>query len=247
MINDLVDAGVLFTYATARSFTSAAQVTAALRLSTPVVTYGGAVIVDPRSGQPRPATTMPARAVAAIQQASIHHRVQPIVFVMHEGRDRVSWLHAHATVQVEAFLARCPNDPRLLPLDTWSSIDADSVFYTSIISDQYTLRRLHDHVIDELEGCHVVLSEDIYTPGEYWLEVSAASATKAVAINTLREELNADQLVCFGDNHNDLPMFAIADYAIAVGNAEPEIQQAAHEIIGDNTTNAVAEWLAHHA
>ena len=115
---------------------------------------------------------------------------------MHEGRDRVSWLHAHATVQVEAFLARCPNDPRLLPLDTWSSIDADSVFYTSIISDQYTLRRLHDHVIDELEGCHVVLSEDIYTPGEYWLEVSAASATKAVAINTLREELNADQLVC---------------------------------------------------
>ena len=76
VINDLVDAGVLFTYATARSFTSAAQVTAALRLRISVVTYGGAVIVDPRSGQPRPATTMPARAMAAIQQASIHHRVR---------------------------------------------------------------------------------------------------------------------------------------------------------------------------
>ena len=46
VVNRLVADGVLFTYATARSFTSASQVTAPLRLEVPVVTYGGAVIVD---------------------------------------------------------------------------------------------------------------------------------------------------------------------------------------------------------
>jgi hypothetical protein len=246
VINDLIGAGVLFTYATARSFTSASRVTAELRLEVPVVTYGGAVIVDPRSGQPRPATMMPPRAVTALQRASTAHAVQPIVFAMHGGRDRIGWLRSGATPCVEAFLARRPGDPRLLPLDSWDAIDPASVFYISVIADHEALRRLRDQVADDLVGCHVLLSEDIYTPGEYWLEVSSAAATKAAAIITLRDELGAGRLVCFGDNHNDLTMFAVADHAVAVANAEPRALRAADEVIGPNTADAVAEWLARH-
>lgn len=247
VVNGLIDAGVLFTYATARSFTSASRVTAALRLEVPVVTYGGAVIVDPRSGQSRPAAMIPARAVSAIQQAGGRHGAQPILFAIHHGRDRVTWLQALANLHVEAFLARRRDDPRLLPLDTWESIDTGSVFYASIIADRESLRRFHDDLADDLEGCHVVLSEDIYTPGEYWLEVGSSTATKASAIVALKNELIADRLVCFGDNRNDLPMFAVADHAVAVGNAASEVRRAADEIIGDNVTDAVAEWLALHA
>ena len=247
VVNRLVADGVLFTYATARSFTSASQVTAPLRLQIPVVTYGGAVIVDPRSGQARPATMMPARAVAALQGAGARHGASPILFAMHEGRDRLAWLPSLTTVHAEAFLSRRREDPRLLPLQTWASINTDSVFYASLIAEQHTLRRLRDEVTDELDGCHVVLSEDVYTPGQFWFEVSSSAATKADAITALRSELAADHLVCFGDNLNDLPMFAVADHAVAVSNAATEVQQAADEIIGSNDEDAVAEWLSAHA
>jgi hydroxymethylpyrimidine pyrophosphatase-like HAD family hydrolase len=185
--------------------------------------------------------------VAAIQGAGVRHGAPPILFAMHEGRDRLAWLQPLTTVYVEAFLSRRRGDPRLLPLQTWEAIDTDSVFYVSLIADEQTLRQVRDEVTDELEGCHVVLSEDNYTQGQFWLELSSSAATKACAIGALRRELGADRLVCFGDNLNDLPMFAAADHAVAVSNAVPEVRRAADEIIGSNDDDAVADWLSFHA
>ncbi len=55
VVNRFVELGGQFTVATARSFTSAAAVTKELMLTLPVITYGGAIVVDPRSGQSRAA------------------------------------------------------------------------------------------------------------------------------------------------------------------------------------------------
>jgi len=129
-------------------------------------------------------------------------------------------------------------------VETWEAIDSNSVFYVSLIAEQQTLRLLRDEVADELDGCHVVLSEDNYTPGQFWLELSSSAATKARAITALRAELGAERVVCFGDNLNDLPMFAAADHAVAVSNAAPEVQRAADELIGSNDDDAVADWLS---
>ena len=51
-LNGLIADGLRFTYATARSFRSSRLVTGALRLTLPVVTYGGTVTADPDSGEP---------------------------------------------------------------------------------------------------------------------------------------------------------------------------------------------------
>ncbi|GAB3911643.1 hypothetical protein GCM10011575_28740 [Microlunatus endophyticus] len=52
-----------------------------------------------------------------------------------------------------------------------------------------------------------------------------------------------DRIVVFGNNHNDLPMFEIADERIAVEDAIPELKAAASTVIGASTTNAVAKWI----
>ena len=70
VVNDLIAAGGLFTYATARSYTRSSPVTARLDLELPVITYGGAIIVDPGSGTPRAAATLPTRVVDAVQHAA---------------------------------------------------------------------------------------------------------------------------------------------------------------------------------
>ena len=47
----------------------------------------------------------------------------------------------------------------------------------------------------------------------------------------------------FGDNRNDLALFAAADEAIAVANAVPELRAAADRVIGANDDDGVALYL----
>jgi hydroxymethylpyrimidine pyrophosphatase-like HAD family hydrolase len=77
VVNHFIDSGGLFTYATARSFTSASRVTHGLQLALPMVTYGGAVIVDPRAGIALTPAFLPASATAQIQRPS-RHRFSPL-------------------------------------------------------------------------------------------------------------------------------------------------------------------------
>lgn len=56
--------------------------------------------------------------------------------------------------------------------------------------------------------------------------------------------LGAERLVVFGDNHNDLPMFEVADESYAVSNAVPAVLEAATGVIGSNDEDAVACWIA---
>jgi Cof subfamily protein (haloacid dehalogenase superfamily) len=248
IINDYIVDGGMFTYATARSFTSASRVTAPLDLHLPVITYGGAVVVDPRTREARRAQTLAVEAVDEVLHLTSGSRLlQPIVFAIHEDRDRVCWLTDQATPGVDSFLSKRKGDRRLLPLSDWSTIDKSSVFYISVISSREPLHDLHDGLAEVRARCHVVLTEDVYTPGEWWLVLTSFTGTKAAALTALKSELGADALVCFGDNHNDLPMFAIADTALAVANAVPEVRAAASDVIGANTADGVARWISDHA
>lgn len=245
VVNDFIAAGGLFTYATARSFTSASRVTEQLDLTLPVITYGGAVVVDPRIGTARKAAALPRHVVEAVLAASEHSdEPQPILFATHDGRDRVCWLPEQTTPFVDKFLNSRRGDPRLLPLRAWNEVSPADVFYISVIGEREALTRLRTALQTTLADCHSVFAEDIYAPGDYWLELCSTSGTKAAAIISLRAELGGAQLICAGDNHNDLPMLAIADIALAVGNAVAEVKQAAHEVIGPNADEGLAQWIA---
>ena len=50
-------------------------------------------------------------------------------------------------------------------------------------------------------------------------------------------------VVVFGDELNDIPMFRDADRAIAVGNALPSVMELAHEVIGENSEDAVVNFI----
>jgi len=57
----------------------------------------------------------------------------------------------------------------------------------------------------------------------------------------------ATQTVCFGDNLNDLPMFAFATRSYAVANADPEVRMAADAVIEANTRDGVARRMEENA
>ena len=79
------------------------------------------------------------------------------------------------------------------------------------------------------------------------MELFSDKASKRSAINYLREAYGFDRIVGFGDNLNDLPMFAACDVKIAVENAKPEVKAAANFMCGANATDGVAKWLEKNA
>jgi len=71
-----------------------------------------------------------------------------------------------------------------------------------------------------------------------------ASKGKALALVAEKYKLSAAQVVAFGDSWNDIPMLQWAGLGIAVANAKPEVREAAKRIVGSNTEDGVALALA---
>ncbi|MCL2581766.1 MAG: Cof-type HAD-IIB family hydrolase [Streptosporangiales bacterium] len=245
VVNDLIDGGGLFTYATARSFTSASAATAGLRLNLPAITYGGSAVIDPRTGELASATFLPATVVTRILRLmSRADGVEPFVFGMVDGQDRAVWREAHANDGVRAVLDALNGDPRLLSVAGWSDIDPAQVLSIGTGGSAGPLREVRDALGDALEGCFSVLWDNDGRPGRQWLEIYSADATKAAAARRLQARVGADRLVAFGDHLNDVPLLAGADAGYAVANAVPELRAVATSVIGSNGDHGVAEWLA---
>lgn len=99
----------------------------------------------------------------------------------------------------------------------------------------------------DIPGIRPQFYHDIFGPEVGIVEAFSADATKAKAMRALASEIGADKIVCFGDNINDLPMMREADLAVAVENALPEVKEAADIVIGPNTADSVAKFIADHA
>ena len=89
------------------------------------------------------------------------------------------------------------------------------------------------------------LAECTHSSADGLLEISAAGISKASGLAALAEDLGIDaaDTVAFGDMPNDLPMLSWAGRSFAVGNAHPEVLEAADEVTGSNDDDGVAAVL----
>jgi len=58
--------------------------------------------------------------------------------------------------------------------------------------------------------------------------------------------LSMQDVVAFGDNFNDISMLQAAGIGVAMGNAADEVKAHANVVIGDNTTDTIAEFIYTH-
>lgn len=85
---------------------------------------------------------------------------------------------------------------------------------------------------------------DVFSREKGFIEVFAPGVSKGRAALKLKERLEADRLVVFGDSLNDLAMLRVADSAVAVENAAEVVKQQSTIVIGPNTDSSVARFIA---
>lgn len=239
-INDLVARGMVFSYATARSFYSSSKVAAGLNAAFPVILYNGAIMLDNATGRRLMTNFFRPEEVADIRSHLAAAGVSPIVYAFVDGRERFSVLPEAASEGVMNFCETRRGDVRTRIVRSEDELYAGEPFYFTCIGEGLELP--HRAMKDKY---HCVSQIDLYD-GLPWLEIMPQSATKAHAALQLKKLLGCEKIVAFGDGKNDVELFQIADEAYAVANAAPELKAVATAVIGSNEDDGVAKWLIEH-
>jgi Cof subfamily protein (haloacid dehalogenase superfamily) len=238
-LNDLIRNGLLFSYATARSYATANKVTANLQLRIPVIVFNGTFVIDTDTQNQLISNIFTREETTNILNALSENNIYPIVNAFFDGQEKFSYVQGKETPGILDFLEQRKNDPRRNPVSDANQLYRGEVFHIACIDEEEKLRPAYERFKDDFP---CVLYRDIYGD-RMWLEIHPKGATKASAILALKKMLNCDKVVCFGDGKNDIPMFEIADECYAVANAEPELQAIATAVIKSNEADGVAKWL----
>ena len=241
VINTLVEQGMLFSYATARSLITAKKVTEGLSAGIPLILYNGAFIMDNVTEEIMYAHYFGV-TVNELLNELLRNKIYPIVYAHIDGREKMTFIPRLSSKGLKTFTDNRKGDVRINPVDDPEDLRNGNTFYMTCIDEPEKLYPVYEMYKDMY---HCVYHVDIYTHDQ-WLEIMPAETSKAAAISRLMEQFSCDKLVVFGDGKNDLDMFEIADEGYAVANADEELKKKAAGIIRSNDEDGVARWLEEH-
>ena len=240
-INKLIDQGMNFTYATARSLISATPITKNLNLNLPLIIYNGTFIIDGKSGKFIHKNIFNDLQVEFVKNIMKKNKINPMVYALVDGKERVTIINEKLNDGMKEYLTKRKDDPRINLTNDLHSLYQGEVYYFTVIGSYQELNSVYDMLKDNV-NYNVTFQQEIYRD-EYWLEIMPKIASKANAILKLKEILKCDEIVCFGDAINDLEMFKVSNQSYAMENAVDQLKKHATAIIDSNENDGVANWL----
>ncbi len=243
----LLQSGLLLTVASARSVVAMQAILAGLRLPLPVIEFDGAFISDLGTGRHLVANTL--EAELAVDAYELIHAAGCVPFVSSfDGEfDRLYYSEAgNPGMQWYLDDRLSNNDRRLSRTADISSCLSEQIACLTVIDRPEVAEELRAALVERFDGrLSVRRFSNEYFGGWDWLTVHDARATKDRAVATLLEtcDLDAAEVVAFGDSDNDIPLFRCADRGIAVANASDELKSLASEVIGASYEDSVVVFL----
>lgn len=246
IITDLVCDGAMITVATARTPATVEELLRDTHTTLPAIVLTGAAMWDRERRRYRyPLFLEDADAAAVLaefRQAGVHPfiytlRADGVLHVYHNGpmvKPAEEFMRERSNLELKKFHI---DDPAI---ECAASVPSTVLYFAMGKAERvYPLAERLRNLVD----CAVYAYLDIFNPDVAVIEVFGANVSKASAIKQLARRAGAKRIMVFGDSTNDLPMMEIADVAVAVENAIPEVKRAASLVIGRNSSDAVARFI----
>jgi len=95
--------------------------------------------------------------------------------------------------------------------------------------------------LDERLGKSVYIAQTLRT----FLEVMDAKVSKGQGLSFAMERLSLkrEEIIAFGDEENDMPMFANAGFSVAPSNSKDTVKAKADLVVGSNAEDGIAIFL----
>ena len=227
VLNRLADENIHFSVATARTAATVRQILAGVAISAPVILMNGACVYDLKTDR-------------YIKAEDIGEQGRSVLFDALERRQMSGFVYTIDNNRLETFYEQLDN-PAARAFVAERQQRYGKVFHRA------EKLELLARDLRTSGSLRVEFYRDIYQPDHYFLEACALNASKLNAMQFLRQAYGYTSVTCFGDNLNDLPLFAGCERCLAVANALPEVKDRADILIGSNTEDGVARWLSEHA
>ena len=240
-LNRLIEDGLLFTYATARSVVSAQKAVTGLNVSAPAVLYNGGLIYNFGTREVLRAVLFPEDVKFHVLSVLEEYGIPPLVFGANNGRERVAWQAGRETYGMKRYLSRRTGDARMAAVQSGGEAVEGSVFNFKCIGPREQIERAWN--VLKYDGRVICIFHQETYQNDFWMEISPAEATKAKAVCFLKEKLGCNRVVCFGDSSNDSDMFDVCEEKYAVMNADGWLKDKATGVIGFCEEDGVAKWL----
>jgi len=243
----LLNNGLCFTVASARSYSSISTILAGVPIKLPVIEFNGAYITDYKTGHHYVTNSIDPLIIEKILKVSSMRNLPPFISG-HNGSKDVLYYEKISNDGMDWYLKDRikVKDSRLTRVDNiYDSLKAEIVCLNIIGSENELNELIAEFQANGIDNIEMQFQENPYSPGWHWLTIHDKKATKDKAIRRIltEEGFSPDQLSVFGDNTNDIGMFKLAFKAIAVANAFPQAKKHADKIIGSNDEDSVIKYL----
>lgn len=230
------DKGIRTLVATGRMYCSAKPHTDRLGIVDPIITYNGALVVDPSNQKeifhaPIPFTI--AKKIAKMVVKNDYHLqlyIDDKLYVAEENEftDRyedISGIKANAVGRLDEFLNAEPTKMLIIEEDEDKQVEINNF--------------LKENFGDEIE-----LSSSYPS----FIEITKKDMSKAVPIKKIAADfkIKQEEIMAFGDGLNDLKMIEWAGTGVAMQNAHSELQEHADDTAPDHNELGIARYLKQH-
>lgn len=244
LINSAIADGALFSVATARTPATVSRLLKDVHINVPLIVMTGAAIWDMARNRYLHVAFHDEDIARRLLETYRRHSLSTFVYTL--GEDNI--IHIYHTGPMSDLEWKFVDERKDSPFKEFHIPDTGcSVFPERLdrVLLFYNMRPTPEVLpvyeeIRSLPGIRPVFYHDIFGEETAIMEVFGEGASKAEAVRILADMINADRVVAYGDNVNDLPILGIADDAVAVSNAVAEVKNAADRVIGPNTDHSVA-------
>ena len=233
---------IAYTIATGRTLHSARAVLEGHRFELPQAYKNGAMIWHPEERRFSSNMTLTAAELDNVVQACNRYGVTPFVFTL-DSDHKVTAYHTTPLSDADQEHLRLLGTEGHVTLRRLDHLPTDAaVTHINSIGNPDAIRAIVHGVEDE---AHLVAYCGTAREGDewFWLDIHHSDASKGGAIETLKELLGLERVICFGDSDNDLSMFEAADESYAPANANDSIKAAATAVIGHHDEEGIARFL----
>lgn len=244
-VHACLEAGLLVCFATGRNWTESRTVLDAVAHYSTAVFVGGAMVIDTRQRTTLHRTMM-APDLAAEVCRFLEQRGHAVLALQDTGAAGVDYL-------ITAELPLSPETVRWMET-TQATVQRirclgeyahEHTIRVGIVAERAAMVQIQRE-LEEHFG-HRILCQILQVPasGVDVIEVfdPAVNKWQGVLHVAASHGIDPEQIIAIGDDVNDIPMIRNAGLGVAMGNALPEVQQAATRVIGPNSHEGLAEFL----
>ncbi len=250
LLNEAIADGALFSVATARTPATVGPLLQDVDCTLPLIVMTGAAIWDRKDNHYLHASFHSETTARRLVELYKKHGLCTFIYIL--GEDNV--IHIYHLGEMSPLEWVFMEERLTTPYKQFhvdekgcselpDRLDRVLLFYSMRPTEEVT--PVYDEIKDA-DDLRAVFYHDMYGEEIALMEVFGPDASKANAVKILADMAEADKIVAYGDNVNDIPILSIADDAVAVENAVDEVKGLAGRIIGPNSADSVAKDIKSH-